>query len=120
MCSVEFSLCQWSEMNADTNESFGYSGSVAKKANHLGVTPSSLKLPVITSISYSTARSKDWDDVVTTHAGESKGRSWSVEGKRIGKWTMAAEGVSQVCSCFLSRVGDRLLSDDSSTNRQRL
>lgn len=69
---------------------------MAKKANHLGVPPSSLKLPLITSIAYSTSRSKDWDDVVTTHAGESRGRSWSVEGKRIGKWTMVADGPVQV------------------------
>ena len=77
-------------------------GSVAKKANHLGVPPSSLKLPIITSIAYSTARSKDWDDVVTTHAGEAKGRSWSVEGKRVGKWTMPSDSEAKVGHFFWS------------------
>jgi U3 small nucleolar RNA-associated protein 21 len=77
-------------------------GSVAKKANHLGVPPSSLKLPIITSIAYSTARSKDWDDVVTTHAGEAKGRSWSVEGKRVGKWTMPSNSEAKVGHFFSS------------------
>ncbi|KAI5478393.1 WD repeat protein, U3 small nucleolar RNA-associated protein 21 [Pseudohyphozyma bogoriensis] len=67
-------------------------GSIARKANHLGVKPSSLKLPVITSLSYSNSRSKDWDDVVTISDGEALGRSWSVEGKRVGKWTLKAEG----------------------------
>lgn len=67
-------------------------GSIAKKANHLGVKPSSLKLPLITSLSYSTSRSKDWDDVVTASQGEALGRSWSVQGKRVGKWTLQAGG----------------------------
>lgn len=71
---------------------FHCSGSIAKKANHLGVKPSSLKLPLITSISYSTARSKDWDDVVTASQGESLGRAWSVERKRVGKHVMQAGG----------------------------
>lgn len=70
-------------------------GSIAKKANHLGVKPSSLKLPLITSISYSTARSKDWDDVVTASQGENLGRTWSVEGKRVGKHVLQAGGPSK-------------------------
>lgn len=76
---------------------YSRSGSVTKRANHLGVTPSSLKLPVISSIAFSTARSKDWDDVVTISEGEALGRSWSVEGKRAGKWTLSGEGAMQVC-----------------------
>ncbi|KAL8279548.1 hypothetical protein RQP46_008110 [Phenoliferia psychrophenolica] len=67
-------------------------GSIARKAKHLGVSPSELKLPVITSLSYSTSRSKDWDDIVTVSEGESVGRTWSAEGKRVGKWTLLAEG----------------------------
>jgi U3 small nucleolar RNA-associated protein 21 len=61
------------------------------------VKPSSLKLPLITSLSYSTSRSKDWDDVVTVSQGEALGRSWSVAGKRVGNWTMGAEGAVKVC-----------------------
>ncbi|GAA6062774.1 hypothetical protein JCM10212_006887 [Sporobolomyces blumeae] len=77
-------------------------GSIARKATRLDVRPSSLKLPLITSLSYSTSRSKDWDDVVTVSSEEARGRTWSVEGKRVGKWTMEAEGkvtVSCVTAC---------------------
>lgn len=70
----------------------GVAGSIARKATRLDVKPSSLKLPLITSMSYSTSRSKDWDDVVTVSSEEARGRTWSVEGKRVGKWTMEAEG----------------------------
>ena len=71
-------------------------GSIARKAKHLGVSASELKLPVITSLSYSASRSKDWDDIVTVSEGESLGRTWSAEGKRVGKWTLAAEGTVKV------------------------
>lgn len=84
-------LTAWIETDAEAN-----AGSIAKKASNLGVSDSSLKLPVIKSIAFSTARSKDWDDVVTYSEGESMGRSWSVEGKRVGKWTLKTEGVVTV------------------------
>ncbi|BGP02493.1 putative WD-repeat protein [Rhodotorula toruloides ATCC 204091] len=77
-------------------------GSIARKATRLDVRPSSLKLPLITSLAYSTARARDWDDVVSVSADESLGRSWSVENKRVGKWTFATEGkatVSAVTAC---------------------
>ncbi|SCZ96552.1 BZ3500_MvSof-1268-A1-R1_Chr8-2g10291 [Microbotryum saponariae] len=72
-------------------------GSIARKATHLGVKPSSLKLPLITSLAYSTARAKEWDDVVTVSRGEEVGRSWSVLNKRVGKWTLSVQG-SVKCS----------------------
>ncbi|GAA5999690.1 hypothetical protein JCM10207_005870 [Rhodosporidiobolus poonsookiae] len=77
-------------------------GSIARKATRLDVRPSSLKLPLITSLAFSTARLRDWDDVVTVSADERVGRSWSVENKRVGKWTLEAEGkvtVSCVTAC---------------------
>lgn len=74
------------------------SGSIARKAKHLGVSPSELKLPVITSLSYSASRARDWDDIVTVSEGESVGRTWTAEGKRVGKWTLLAEGTVKVGS----------------------
>ncbi|GAA5961254.1 hypothetical protein JCM21900_005583 [Sporobolomyces salmonicolor] len=77
-------------------------GSIARKATRLDVRPSSLKLPLITSLAYSTARSREWDDVVSVSAEEKLGRTWTVEGKRVGKWTFEAEGkvtVSAVTAC---------------------
>ncbi|GAA5832443.1 hypothetical protein JCM3766R1_003075 [Sporobolomyces carnicolor] len=77
-------------------------GSIARRATRLDVKPSSLKLPLITSLAYSTSRSRDWDDVVTVSSEEARGRSWSVEGKRVGKYTFEATGkvtVSTVTAC---------------------
>ncbi|KAG8900228.1 hypothetical protein FRC00_013830 [Tulasnella sp. 408] len=47
---------------------------------------SNLKFPPITSLSYSKTRSKDWEDVVTTHQNEPTGRTWHVQNKRCGRW----------------------------------
>ncbi|POY75072.1 hypothetical protein BMF94_1701 [Rhodotorula taiwanensis] len=77
-------------------------GSIARKATRLDVRPSSLKLPLITSLAYSTARAREWDDVVSISADESLGRSWSVDNKRAGKWTFNTDGkatVSAVTAC---------------------
>ncbi|EIN07245.1 Utp21-domain-containing protein [Punctularia strigosozonata HHB-11173 SS5] len=66
--------------------SFEFSqGSLSKKATNLSIPLSSLKFSPVTSLSFSTTRSKDWDDVVTSHADETFARSWSVLNKRVGK-----------------------------------
>lgn len=38
-------------------------------------------------MSYSTTRSKDWDDILTSHTDETFARSWTMLNKRIGKHT---------------------------------
>jgi U3 small nucleolar RNA-associated protein 21 len=63
-------------------------GSLAKKATSLSIPVASLKIPPINSISYSTARSKDWDDILTAHTDETFARSWTMLNKRLGKHTL--------------------------------
>lgn len=81
-------------------------GSLARKATTLSKPLASLKFPPITSISSSSTRSKDWDDVLTAHADEMCVRSWTVLNKRVGKHTFnsaesskrkAPSGVVKVC-----------------------
>lgn len=60
-------------------------GSISKKASQLNLPVSQLLLPRITSISFSNTRSRDWDDVVSTHQGAVNARSWFVQNKKIGK-----------------------------------
>ncbi|KAG8746806.1 hypothetical protein FRC12_014216 [Ceratobasidium sp. 428] len=73
-------------------------GSLEQKATSLAIPISHLKLPAINSLSYSSTRSKDWEDVLTSHAGETFARTWSVQNKKLGKWSMGgterAKGVS--------------------------
>ncbi|MBW0470269.1 hypothetical protein O181_009984 [Austropuccinia psidii MF-1] len=60
-------------------------GPLAKKATQLAASVSSLRMLPISDLSYSTSRSKDWDDLLTSHEGSSQAKSWSVPNKRIGK-----------------------------------
>ncbi|KAK0228621.1 Utp21 specific WD40 associated putative domain-containing protein [Armillaria fumosa] len=62
-------------------------GSLAKKATALSIPLASLKFPAITSLSYSSARAKDWDDILTAHTDESVARSWTMQNKKVGKYT---------------------------------
>ncbi|ORY24304.1 putative WD-repeat protein [Naematelia encephala] len=82
-------------------------GSFAKKALDRGVTMDSLKFPPITSISHSSTRSKDWEDVLTAHAEDDSARTWSVWNKRLGSWTFEVdEGIVQaVCVTACGNFG---------------
>jgi U3 small nucleolar RNA-associated protein 21 len=64
------------------------SGSLIKKATSLSIPLASLKFPPITSLSYSSARSKDWDDIITAHTNETFARTWTMQGKRLGKYSL--------------------------------
>jgi U3 small nucleolar RNA-associated protein 21 len=64
-------------------------GHLAKKATSLSIPIASLKFTPVTSLSFSSARSKDWDDVLTAHTEESFARTWSVQNKKHGKYHLA-------------------------------
>ncbi|KAI0691037.1 Utp21-domain-containing protein [Cytidiella melzeri] len=62
-------------------------GSLAKKASSLSIPVASLKLPPVTSISFSTIRTKDWDDILTGHTDETFARTWTMKDKKMGNHT---------------------------------
>lgn len=62
-------------------------GSLAKKATSLSIPIASLKFPPVTSLSYSSARAKDWDDIITGHSDETYARTWTILGKKLGKYS---------------------------------
>lgn len=64
-------------------------GSLAKKASTLSIPVASLKLPPISTMSFSTTRSKDWDDILTGHTDETFARTWSMKDKKMGKHTFS-------------------------------
>ncbi|KAJ7741593.1 Utp21 specific WD40 associated putative domain-containing protein [Mycena maculata] len=63
-------------------------GSLAKKAATLSIPLASLKFPPITSISYSSSRAKDWDDILTGHIDETFARTWTMQNKKLGKHSL--------------------------------
>ncbi|KAJ7632781.1 Utp21 specific WD40 associated putative domain-containing protein [Roridomyces roridus] len=73
-------------------------GSLAKKATALSIPLTSLKFPPITSISYSSSRAKDWDDILTGHTDETFARTWNMQSKKLGKHSLGfadAQGKSK-------------------------
>jgi hypothetical protein len=60
-------------------------GSLTKKATTLTVPLTSLKHSSINALSFSTTRSKDWDDILTGHSDEANARTWSMLNKRLGQ-----------------------------------
>ncbi|KAI0372915.1 Utp21-domain-containing protein [Pilatotrama ljubarskyi] len=67
-------------------------GSLAKKAANLSIPIASLKFPPISALSYSTTRSKDWDDILTAHTDEAVARTWTMKDKRLGKHVFTVAG----------------------------
>ncbi|CAK5277666.1 unnamed protein product [Mycena citricolor] len=64
-------------------------GTLAKKATSLSIPLASLKLPPVTSLSYSSARAKDWDDIITGHTDLPGARTWTMMNKKLGSHTLA-------------------------------
>lgn len=82
-------------------------GSLAKKANTLSVPVSQLKFTPITSISSSSTRSKDWEDVITAHTDDTHARTWRVGEKKLGRWSfdIQTSGVKAVCVSSCGNFG---------------
>ncbi|KAJ7685354.1 Utp21 specific WD40 associated putative domain-containing protein [Mycena polygramma] len=70
-------------------------GSLAKKATTLSIPLASLKFPPITSISYSSSRAKDWDDILTGHTDETFARTWTMQNKKLGKHSLGFADASK-------------------------
>jgi U3 small nucleolar RNA-associated protein 21 len=60
-------------------------GSVVKKARAKGVKAESLKLPPITAFAAEMTRAREWDSVVTCHAGFHSAQTWNLHNHAIGK-----------------------------------
>ena len=69
----------------DSRSSEMSQGSLAKKAAQLALPMAALRLPPITSLSFATQRSKDWDDVLTAHMDSPDSYTWHVQDKKLGK-----------------------------------
>ncbi|KAL9936349.1 hypothetical protein V8E36_004417 [Tilletia maclaganii] len=59
-------------------------GSLQKKSTALSLPLSSLKLQPATDLSFSTTRSRNWDDVLSAHRGSATAHTWTVRDKRMG------------------------------------
>jgi U3 small nucleolar RNA-associated protein 21 len=76
------------------------------------VAPHTLKLPSATSLSFSTTRSRDWDDVLSTHAGVRAAHTWSARDRRMGSKPFSTEK-AEATACCVSACGNFGLVGDA-------
>lgn len=88
-------------------------GALTKKATSLSIPIMNLKFAPVTSLAFSTARSKDWEDVITAHIDESSARTWTVLNKKLGRWTLGTGGKGKPGSVKVSFLGDTSCFDRS-------
>ncbi|KAA1479648.1 Utp21-domain-containing protein [Dentipellis sp. KUC8613] len=71
-------------------------GSLANKASAQHLSLGRFENPPAVTFSYSSARWKDWDDVISAHEDEYFARTWSTRNKRQGKLTFNMESVAKI------------------------
>lgn len=77
------------------------------KAAAMGVAPRALKFAPVTSLSFSAARAKEWDGVLTGHKDEFGARTWSMQNLRIGAHVFAPpEGTDAISAVHVSACGN--------------
>lgn len=68
-------------------------GSVERSAKKLSTDVVSLKVSPTTSLAFSTTRSRDWDDILSTHASSPYAQTWFLRDRRKGKSPLLATNV---------------------------
>ncbi|PWN31164.1 WD40 repeat-like protein [Jaminaea rosea] len=88
-------------------------GSVERKANHLSLPAQSLKQTPASSIAFSLTRSRDWEDILTTHPGAAP-RVWLGKDRRMNagalvtgkKQRVAGQGADEATCAFVTHCGN--------------
>ncbi|KAF9923847.1 hypothetical protein FBU30_006106 [Linnemannia zychae] len=81
-------------------------GSLSKKSKLLNLKIDELKLPLITSMSASPAKEKEWDNILTAHWNEPGVRSWNYQRKVLGAHIMSPKDGSATKIVHVSACGN--------------
>ncbi|TPX38216.1 hypothetical protein SmJEL517_g00415 [Synchytrium microbalum] len=83
-------------------------GSMAKKlkANRNVTTIDELKLPVMTKFAASSAKEKEWDNIVSCHLNDHAARTWSYARKAIGNYQLPSLDDSTITAVAISHCGN--------------
>ncbi|KAL0092025.1 Utp21 specific WD40 associated putative domain-containing protein [Phycomyces blakesleeanus] len=88
-------------------QSFEFSqGHLASKSNKKGLKMEDLKLPQIVDFSTCIAKEKEWDNVSTCHLNDNAIRTWSLNKKSKGKYTMISKDKSAIKTTTISACGN--------------
>eukprot|EP01135_Chromosphaera_perkinsii_P004142 Nk52_evm49s270 gene=Nk52_evmTU49s270 len=89
-CGIDKSLRFFSTINDSQCRELSQ-GSLEGKSRKLKISTNELRLPVINSFAASTAREKEWDNIVTVHDNEHNVKTWSFDRKCLGKHSLVRE-----------------------------
>ncbi|KAF9940858.1 hypothetical protein BGZ65_005881 [Modicella reniformis] len=81
-------------------------GSMSKKSKLLNLKIDELKLPLITTVAASSAKEKEWDNILTAHWNEPGVRSWNYQRKALGAYIMTPKDGSSTKTVAISTCGN--------------
>lgn len=88
-------------------------GNLEKKSKQLSISKDQLYLPKVTSLSFSNTRSRDWDDILTTHENSSNSRSWFLLNKKLGKNLLGAVNENGSIKNNRKLIGNQIVATTS-------
>ncbi|KAF8937957.1 hypothetical protein BGZ47_008784 [Haplosporangium gracile] len=81
-------------------------GSLSKKSKLLNLKIDELKLPLVTTLAASSAKEKEWDNILTAHWNEPGVRSWNYQRKTLGAHIMSPKDGSATKTVAVSSCGN--------------
>lgn len=81
-------------------------GQLAKKASILNKKMEELKLPYPVDFAASTAKERDWDNILSCHLNSPVARTWSLDRKAIGNHQLNSKDGSNIKAVHISACGN--------------
>lgn len=89
------------------NQNFEFSqGSVKKIASKLKVSAEDIKLSEVTEIDIFETKTLKWDNMLTSHRGESFAKTWRFDRKTIGQYSLESSDKSIISHVSISSCGN--------------
>ncbi|PWN40613.1 WD40 repeat-like protein [Ceraceosorus guamensis] len=81
-------------------------GPLLSRAAQLSVAPHTLKLSRTSSLAFSTTRARDWDNVLSVHAGSKTAHRWSTLNRRLNNRAFSSQSTTDTTCCAVSVCGN--------------
>ncbi len=72
----------------------------------MNINADDLKLSQIVQFMANDSKQREWDNIITCHAGESTAKTWSFARKTMGKHSLSSKDCSPIKSVWLSACGN--------------
>ncbi|KAL7754136.1 rRNA-processing protein utp21 [Sorochytrium milnesiophthora] len=79
---------------------------INKQSKSMGVSVDQLKLPVVTAMYACELKERDWDNIITAHAGDAGARTWNYKRKAIGEHVLYSKDKTALKAVTISHCGN--------------